>query len=303
MRPITAILIIIVVICTGFFAMFAKQLAVSKREMVLDKDGQAVQAKEMTSVLVAAIELTAGTEISKRSIKWVNWPKENINDALIVGGDEQTITDMVGKVVRQGFMKNEPIVENRIFAREDATFMSGMLNPGMRAIGIKVDTKDWGTGFIMPGDKVDIILVNKVSKPNNGDDIDNEEANETIVYKNASETIIENVKVLAVDQDLADVGASSKVVKTVTLEVSPKQAEKLALAKEIGDVSLSLRSLSENLNTKRNGMPFTSDVDMSSAINAVLNGGEALQSASSSRKVRIYRGEKISTQTVREAAE
>ncbi|MCP4395031.1 MAG: Flp pilus assembly protein CpaB [Alphaproteobacteria bacterium] len=301
MRPITAILIIIVVICTGFFAIFAKQLAVSKREMVLGKDGEVVKAKEMVDVLVANLDLTAGTEISSHSVKWTQWPKENINVDLITGDDKTIVDEIIGMVVRRGFMKNEPIMHNRLFKREDGGFMAGMLTPGMRAVGVKIDIKDWGTGFILPGDRVDIILVNRVNKPTS-DDADAEDQ-EHVVYKNASETILNNVRVLAVDQDIADVGASSKIVKTVTLEVTPKQVEKLALAKEVGEVSLALRSLGEKDNAQQDyNDSFTSDIDMSSAINAVLNGGEALSSSSSSKRVKIYRGSKVSTQTVKGTA-
>lgn len=304
MRPITAILIVIVIICTGFFAMFAKQLATEKREMVLDEHGDMVKAKEMVSVLIANMNLPAGTELGKRSVKWVQWPEDNIYPDLVTGGDEATIVDMIGMLTKRGFMKGEPIIQTKLFKKEDATFMAGMLNSGMRAVGIKIDTKDWGTGFIMPGDKVDIILAAKVNKPNSSDDeIDDDEPE--LVYKNASETIIRNVRVLAVDQDIADIDAEAKVVKTITLELSPKQAEALALAKEIGEVSLSLRSLHEDPNSSEHTrIPFTSDIELSAAMNAAINGGEAMYSTdTSAKRVKIYRGDQVSTQMVKETTE
>lgn len=185
---------------------------------------------EVTQVLVAASDIPAGSFVrSGTNIAMIEWPKDKITGVMLTNTTTK-ISDYDGAVARRAIAKGEPIMANTLVRRSEGGFMSAVLEPGKRAISIPVDATSGNAGFIFPGDHVDLILTHVFNKTSTGD-------------MRASETFIENARVLAVDQSLDNPENKAVLAKTVTLEVTPKQAEEINVAKDLGKISLSLRSL------------------------------------------------------------
>ncbi|MDX2096003.1 MAG: Flp pilus assembly protein CpaB [Alphaproteobacteria bacterium] len=184
---------------------------------------------ELSQVLVAATDIAAGQFVrSDAQLVMADWPKNNITGAMLTNLTSKA-ADFNGAVARRAFVRGEPILKNQLVRSNEGGFMSAVLDPGKRAVSIAVDSTSGNAGFIFPGDRVDLILTHAVSRQS--------------VQTRASETFVENVRVLAVDQRLDNPENKAVLAKTVTLEVTPKQAEEINLAKDLGKISLSLRSL------------------------------------------------------------
>ena len=189
-----------------------------------------VKAPETREILVADKDLPSGLLIQTHHLSWKPWPKNLVKDHMISRNDGQNLDDFVGRVVRSGIAEDEPIAVNRLIKPEDRGFLAAVLNPGMRAISVPVNETTGISGFVFPGDRVDLILTHG---------IDQEDGYSRL----ASETVLSGVRVLAVDQNLEDQENEPDVAETVTLEVTPKEAEKVTLMQDLGRLFLSLQSL------------------------------------------------------------
>jgi pilus assembly protein CpaB len=177
--------------------------------------------------------LPAGTFVKPDELEWRPWPQEGLTEAYLVKG-KASEKDLAGAVVRTHLYAGEPITTSRVVHPGEQGFLAAVLDPGKRAVAIPVDGTSGVAGFVFPGDFVDVILAIKRTVSAEGS-----EGSETRQF---SETLLTDVRVLAIDQTLDNSGAA-KVGKTATLEVSPKQAERVALGLDMGTLSLSLRSL------------------------------------------------------------
>lgn len=209
-------------------------------------------------VLVALNNLPAGTIVNPDLFRWQNWPEDGLAPEFIVqGGDGGTESmkpsDMTGWAVRRGIGANEPILKSRLLKPGSAGFLAGVLGPGMRAVSTNVNAETGAAGFILPGDRVDVVLTQQVRRTK-GDDAGRD--------KIISETVIADVRVLAVDQSFDDIKELARIGKTITLELTPKQAESMAVAKRMGRISLSLRSLTRRPEIEKKSA-FTSDEEVS----------------------------------------
>lgn len=192
---------------------------------------------ELSQVMVATTDIPAGAFVrSDSQLTMANWPKESITGSMLTNQDSKP-SDFNGAVARRAISKGEPIVKNLLVRSSEGGFMSAVLDGGKRAVSIAVDSTSGNAGFIFPGDRVDLILTHAVTRQS--------------VQSRASETFVEDVRVLAVDQMLDNPDNKAVLAKTVTLEVTPKQAEEINLAKDLGKISLSLRSLA----TRGNNVP------------------------------------------------
>src|SRR3954451_13315858 len=188
-------------------------------------------------VLVAKKALPVGTIIDPDSFAFQPWPKELMQGAYYVEGQPDT-KNLAGTVVRYAMAAGQPVTRGSLVGPEDRGFLAAALGPGMRAVTVPVNTSSGVAGFIFPGDHVDVVLTQQVQGGGDGPAL------------KVSETIIRNVRVLATDQRLTDKNDDGKTeVKTfsnVTMEVTPRIAEKIAVAQSMGTLSLSLRSLADN---------------------------------------------------------
>ena len=197
-------------------------------------------------VLVASKDLPIGYRIAAGDLVWQSFPKTGIAEVYVnrlakAGAAEE----FVGLVVRAAFLAGEPVREQRLM-KADRGFMSVILSPGMRASAVEVKAASTAGGFILPNDHVDVILTRAAPKAAGG-------GGDAYV----SETILANVRVLAVDQQVSEGKGDSAAMlakDTVTLEVTPRQAEVLAQSTQLGSIALALRALRD-----REGAPPEED--------------------------------------------
>jgi pilus assembly protein CpaB len=188
-------------------------------------------------VLVAKTALPVGTIITADSLSFQPWPKELMQGAYYVEGQPDS-KSLAGTVVRYAIAAGQPVTRGSLVGPQDRGFLAAALGAGMRAVTVPVNVTTGVAGFVFPGDHVDVVLTQTVSGGGDGPPL------------KVSETIIRNVRVLATDQRFTDKDEDGKtVVRTfanVTFEVTPRIAEKLAVAQSIGQLSLSLRSIADN---------------------------------------------------------
>ncbi|MGB3738139.1 MAG: Flp pilus assembly protein CpaB [Pontixanthobacter sp.] len=187
-------------------------------------------------VLVAQRGLPVGTIITADAIGYQMWPEEMVQDAYFIDG-EADMTQLLGTVVRHPITAGEPVTQGSLVKPGDHGFLAAALGPGMRAVTVPVSANTGVGGFVFPGDRVDLVLTQTVK--GEGESL------------KASETILSNLRVLATDQSTTQEKSETgdtvvRAFRTVTLEVTPRIAEKVAVAQTIGTLSLSLRSIADN---------------------------------------------------------
>jgi pilus assembly protein CpaB len=197
----------------------------------------AAPAPQGPKVMVAQRSLPVGTIITADSLAFQPWPKEMVQDAYFVEG-EADMGKMLGTVVRLPIPAGQPLTQGALVSPGDRGFLAAALGPGMRAVTITVSKKTGVAGFVFPGDRVDVMLTQNV-------------AGATGPGMKVVETFIRNLRVLATDSSAeTETAENGKIVvknfSTVTLEVTPKIAEKIAVADMIGTLNLSLRSIADN---------------------------------------------------------
>jgi pilus assembly protein CpaB len=190
-------------------------------------------------VLVAKKALPVGTIIDVDSFAFQPWPKELMQAAYYVDGKpDSDLRRLFGTVVRYQITAGQPVTRGSLVGPNDRGFLAAALGPGMRAVTVPVNVSTGVAGFVFPGDHVDIVLTQQVQGGGDGPAL------------KVSETIIRNVRVLATDQRMTEKNDDGKTeVKTfsnVTMEVTPRIAEKIAVAQSMGTLSLSLRSIADN---------------------------------------------------------
>ncbi len=190
-------------------------------------------------VLVAKKALPAGTIIDADSFTLQPWPKELMQSAYYVEGQpDGDPKKLLGTVVRYPITAGQPVTRGSLVGPQDRGFLAAALGPGMRAITVPVNVTSGVAGFVFPGDHVDLVLTQQVQGGGDG------------AALKVSETIIRNLRVLATDQRISekdeDGKTQVKAFSNVTLEVTPKIAEKIAVAQSLGSLSLSLRSIADN---------------------------------------------------------
>src|SRR5215213_4253664 len=190
-------------------------------------------------ILVARKALPVGTIVDQESLAFQPWPKELIQNAYYQeGAPEADMSKLLGTVVRNPITAGQPVTQGSLVGPNDRGFLAAALSPGMRAVTVPVSTTSGVAGFVFPGDHVDMVLTQQVKGGGDGPPLQ------------VSETIMRNVRVLATDQRIDQKNEDGKIiVKTfsnVTIEVTPKIAEKITVAQSLGTLSLSLRSLADN---------------------------------------------------------
>ncbi|UXC91156.1 Flp pilus assembly protein CpaB [Sphingobium sp. RSMS] len=203
-------------------------------------------------VLVATKALPVGTILDAESFRFQPWPKDLVEQAYYIKGQADP-QKLVGSVIRTAISAGQPMTLGSVIKPGDRGFLAAALGPGMRAVTVPVSAQNSVAGFVFPGDRVDLMLTQSVSGGGEGEPL------------KVSETILRNLRVLATDQRMDALGADGKpVVQTysnVTIEVTPKIAEKIAVAQTIGSLSLSLRSLADN-SSELDAAIAGSDVDL-----------------------------------------
>ena len=197
---------------------------------------QQVAQLQTVDVLVAKNEIGLGQSVKPDDLQWQTWPAAAASGSFIKRGDRPDANKQItGMIARAPFIAGEPIREPKLVKADGSGFMAAILPTGMRAISTEISPETGAGGFILPNDRVDVILTKREKNPDKaGPDIAN------------SEIILSNVRVLAIDQAPKEKEGQNAVVgKTVTLELKPEQTETLARARQTGTLSLALRSIAD----------------------------------------------------------
>ncbi len=274
MKPARIIVICVAAVAAIGLALVVRAMGSPSKSPTAVATAAAVPARPMAKVLIAAKDLQPGQRLTEADLAWKDWPLDEVNPAFITDGTTPlpaaeaaegaapaaappegavaSVTraannlatggakaDYVGSVVREPILAGEPIVGRKIVRAGDSGYMAAYLEPGMRAMAIRVTVETAAGGFILPGDRVDVLLTRETNLSNVG-------TQEGERSKFASSTVMQNIKVLAIDQSTRAGDDEQAVVgATATLEVGPRDAEALALAKSEGELSLVLRSYAD----------------------------------------------------------
>ena len=213
----------------------------------------AVKAPETIDVLVAARDVPIGRTLTEEDVKWQAFPAESASPYFYVKEeDENALESVIGAASRAGIRAGEPLSTDKVIDLQGAGVMSSLLRKGMRAVAVPISDVTGAGGFILPGDYVDLLLTRQIAleefNPSTG------EIDRTVTH-NQTETVMETVRVLAIDQRLGDntggEGSTATAIgSTATLELQPEQVELVALTRQIakqerGFLTLSLRSFAE----------------------------------------------------------
>jgi pilus assembly protein CpaB len=191
-------------------------------------------------ILVATKDLPMGSTIAGDAVQWQDWPRTAASGNFIVRTQTPDgMNQVVGALARSTFYAGEPISEAKLI-RTDRGFMSAILPAGKRAVATKIAADTSAGGFILPNDRVDVIMTRQM--PGTPD-----ASGAVAAPQFPTETILHNVRVLAIDQTIEDKDGKKVVVgQTATLELSPQQAEILSVAQEISPrLTLALRSIAD----------------------------------------------------------
>ena len=234
MRARTLILFFVALTLAGGTALLV-------RSYLAQKNGEAEQqalarpAAPQKFVLVARGAILRGQILKPQDLSWQVWPEGGIDKNYIQVGT-RTAESFAGWVARDPFAAGEPISDAKIVSPGSRGFLAAVLRPGMRAISVPVSVTSGISGFVFPGDQVDILITHRTGHGES--------------QHEAAETVLQDVRVIGIDQKLDSKNGEALVAHTATFEVTPKQSEMIAVATEIGKLSLTLRSLASNESEK-----------------------------------------------------
>jgi pilus assembly protein CpaB len=205
-----------------------------------DPQPQAPQAPvvqlQTVDVLVAKSDIGLGKSVTADDLQWQTWPAAGASNNFIKRSERPEATrDVIGSIARAPFVAGEPIREPKLVKADGSGFMAAILPTGMRAVSTEISPETGAGGFILPNDRVDVILSKRDKNP--------EKSGADVI---STEVLLANVRVLAIDQAPKEKdGSNSLVGRTVTLELKPEQTETLARARQTGIVTLALRSIAD----------------------------------------------------------
>ena len=254
----------LLIVLVGAFVVAVLVALMVQMTMGGKKQEQQVVEEAKVQILVASKDLSLGDELKAEDARWQSWPKAALFTGAIVRKDKQKTGDVLEGRLARNIAKDEPLTRMALLAEAKGNFVAASLDPGMRALAIEVSASSMVGGFIGPGDFVDIVLTYKQTIR-----VDNDDAlAKQIVSKNldklATETIVQNARILAVDQMATRPEDDKvKVGKTVTVALNTQYAERVALAQEMGALTLILRGVGDEAIVEKS-WPTVSDVRMTS---------------------------------------
>jgi pilus assembly protein CpaB len=192
---------------------------------------------QTVDVLVAKSDIGLGQTVGADEMQWQTWPAATASKSFVRRNERpDATTQIAGSIARTPFIAGEPIREVKLVKADGSGFMAAILPAGMRAVSTEISPETGAGGFILPNDRVDVILSKREKNADRAGSSD-------VVN---SEIILSNIRVLAIDQAPKEKDGQNAVVgKTVTLELKPEQTETLQRARQSGTLSLALRSIAD----------------------------------------------------------
>ncbi len=242
----------------------------------LSSEGEPAPAPSGNHVIVARRDMPLGSFVQVgQDIDWMEVAPEAIKEDYLREGAVR-IEDFNGAVVRRPLRAGEPVLQSSLMRAGEGGFMSAVLEPGMRAVSIAVNATSGNAGFISPGDRVDLIVTHRIRSSSGS-------ASDGVV---ASETFVRGVRVIAVDQMLDNPENKAILAKTVTVEVTSQQAEKISVASEMGKISMVLRSVAQEAIDEKNPVVELYGVTSEGDVSQSGDGGSV-------SSIRVIRGNEV----------
>jgi pilus assembly protein CpaB len=267
MRLVTVIIIVIALSISGVTAfLLLRFIQQQTPEKIVEHEVIAAER-----VLVAKIPLRVGVVLKQDDhFEWRAWPKDGIAPGYVLESSG-IASRFIGAAVIRDVVLGEPITANKVIRPGEQSMLSVLLTPGYRAATAPVNVQVGVAGFVSPGDRVDLILITGVdtivpeARPRG-------EVEERRRLRQFGEVILADLRVLAIDQSVQNLGTGTRIGKAITFEVTPKQAEILAIARTIGELYLVLRSQSRpEQEAPPREFPFTSELEILTSIRANIN--------------------------------
>jgi pilus assembly protein CpaB len=229
---IARIVVLTIALCAGGVAAYLASGSDSK-----PPPAEPVAQLQTADVLVAKADIGLGQTVTPNDVQWQSWPAPTASNTFIRRSERpDATTQIAGSIARAPFIAGEPIREAKLVKADGSGFMAAILPTGMRAVSTEISPESGAGGFILPNDRVDVILSRREKNPDRSNSTD-------IVV---SEIILSNIRVLAIDQAPKEKdGQNSVVGRTATLGLKPEQTAILAAARQAGTLSLALRSIAD----------------------------------------------------------
>ncbi|MFK0336585.1 Flp pilus assembly protein CpaB [Agrobacterium sp. 16-172Ci] len=229
MKPSRIVILSVALVAAGLAGLVAMQISGAKQ--VIEKAETIIQKEPTVNVLVSSVNLPVGSRLNDSSLRWTPWPQGNVVDSFITEAKSpNAITELAGAVVRLPLFEGEPIRSEKV-VDSSTRIMSSLLPAGKRAVATEISVSTGAGGFVLPNDRVDVIMVRKGDAGNF-----------------LTENVLNNVRVLAIDQQIkeGEDGTSAVVGATATLELTPEQAKIITVAQQMADrLTLALRSVAD----------------------------------------------------------
>jgi len=243
MSPIRIIILLLALAAAVGAALLVMQLSQPQiRTETVSKDKLVIEELEVSKVEVLTVtrDIAIGETFRAGDLQWSPWPEANVVEGYYLQTAAPTsIETLTGAVIKLALFKGEPVLPQKIAIKGEQGLLAALMEPGMRAISVEISAESASGGFILPNDRVDLILTyDQQADPERG-----------IAQRTVATTVVQNVRVLAIDQNFSTEaeGETARLGSTATLEVSPREAELLAMSQSLGEVSLSLRPLDSNI--------------------------------------------------------
>jgi pilus assembly protein CpaB len=243
MSPMRIIILLLALAAAGGAAFLVMQLSQPQvRTEIVSKDKLVVEEMEVSKVEVLTVtrDIAIGETVKAEDLQWSPWPEANVVEGYYLQTAAPTsIETLTGAVIKAALFKGEPVLPQKIAMKGEQGLLAALMEPDMRAISVEISAESASGGFILPNDRVDLILTyDQKGDPERG-----------IIERTVATTIVQNVRVLAIDQNFSTEaeGEIARLGSTATLEVSPREAELLAMGQRLGEVSLSLRPLDNKI--------------------------------------------------------
>ncbi len=243
MSPMRIIILLLALAAAGGAAFLVMQLSQPQvRTEIVSKDKLVVEELEVSKVNVLTVtrDIAVGETIKADDLQWSPWPEANVVTGYYLESAAPTsVETLTGAVIKAALFKGEPVLPQKVAIKGEQGLLAAMMEPDMRAISVEISAESASGGFILPNDRVDLILTyDQKGDPERG-----------IIERTVATTIVQNVRVLAIDQNFSTEaeGETARLGSTATLEVSPREAELLVMGQRLGEVSLSLRPLDNKI--------------------------------------------------------
>jgi pilus assembly protein CpaB len=234
MKAIYIVLALVIALGVAWFVSKQMKIGGATQQLTVTK----VEREPAFDVVVAAKDLPQGTLLKSADLEMQRWPESTIRDDYFTENKIKSLEEIAGSVLKSPISKGEPLTPGRIVKPGERSFLSAVLKPGMKAVSIPVNDRTGVSGFVFPGDYVDLILTMTYQQK-----VNNNQGQSEAVARQTAETIVKNVRVVGIGQMLGKPEAAGTVVPTITLELTPKLAETVTLAIEMGRITVALSAL------------------------------------------------------------